>query len=136
MLLAFCGALAVLDAERASSDANITTFEDACWWAISTMTTVGYGDRFPTTGTGRLAAVALMIGGIAFLGVVTAALASWLVEQVTAAEEQQTVTLRAEIHRLTNPKWPGWPGNRNPRTTGAISAEDEYDFVYFMLEAV
>ena len=43
---------------------------------------------------------ALMIGGIAFLGVVTAALASWLVEQVTAAEEQQTVTLRAEIHRL------------------------------------
>ncbi len=89
VLLAFCGALAVLDAERASSDANITTFEDACWWAISTMTTVGYGDRFPTTGTGRLAAVALMIGGIAFLGVVTAALASWLVEQVTAAEDSR-----------------------------------------------
>ena len=40
------------------------------------MTTVGYGDRFPTTGTGRLTAVALMIGGIAFLGVVTAAIAS------------------------------------------------------------
>ena len=64
------------------------------------MTTVGSGTASPTTGTGRLAAVALMIGGIAFLGVVTAGLASWLVEQVTAAEEQQTVTLRAEIHRL------------------------------------
>lgn len=99
-LLGFCGSLAVLDAERANADANITTFADASWWAISTMTTVGYGDRYPTTGTGRLAAVALMLGGIAVLGVVTATLASWLVEQVAASEEQQTATLRAEIQRL------------------------------------
>ena len=53
-LLAFCGALAVLDAERANPDANIVSFGDAIWWAITTMTTVGYGDRYPTTGTGRL----------------------------------------------------------------------------------
>lgn len=92
--------MAVLDAERANADTNITTFADASWWAISTMTTVGYGDRYPTTGTGRLAAVALMLGGIAVLGVVTATLASWLVEQVAASEEQQTATLRAEIQRL------------------------------------
>jgi voltage-gated potassium channel len=41
LLLAFCAALAVLDAERSSADANITHFGDAIWWAVTTMTTVG-----------------------------------------------------------------------------------------------
>ena len=99
-LLAFCGALTVLDAERANPEANITNFGDAIWWAAATMTTVGYGDRYPTTGVGRMAAVALMIGGVAVLGVVTATLASWLVEQVKTAEQEQTEELRAEIADL------------------------------------
>jgi voltage-gated potassium channel len=99
-LLAFCGALTVLDAERANSEANITSFGDAIWWAATTMTTVGYGDRYPTTGVGRLAAVALMVAGIAVLGVVTATLASWLVEQVKTSEQEQTEELRAEIADL------------------------------------
>ena len=42
-LLAFCGALTVLDAERSNPEANITNFGDAIWWAATTMTTVGYG---------------------------------------------------------------------------------------------
>jgi voltage-gated potassium channel len=99
-LLAFCGALAVLDAERSNPDANITTFGDAIWWAVTTMTTVGYGDRYPTTSVGRLAAAALMVGGIAVLAVVTATLASWLVEQVKVSEQEQTKDLRAEINEL------------------------------------
>jgi voltage-gated potassium channel len=99
-LLGFCGALAVLDAERSNADANITTFSDAIWWAVTTMTTVGYGDRYPTTSVGRLAAVGLMVGGIAVLAVVTATLASWLVEQVKVSEEEQTEDLRAEISEL------------------------------------
>jgi voltage-gated potassium channel len=99
-LLAFCGALTVLDAERTNPEANITGFGDAAWWAIVTMTTVGYGDRYPTTGIGRLAAVALMLAGIAVLGVVTATLASWLVEQVKTSEQEQTEELRAQIADL------------------------------------
>lgn len=66
-LLAFCAAVAVLDAERSSPDANITDFGDAIWWAGSTMATVGYGDRYPVTGIGRLVGFGLMIGGIALL---------------------------------------------------------------------
>lgn len=47
VLIVLVGALAGLDAERTSSDANITSFGDAVWWALATITTVGYGDQFP-----------------------------------------------------------------------------------------
>lgn len=76
------GALAVLDAERSHPDANILTFGDAVWWAATTVTTVGYGDRFPVTTEGRLVAVVLMLVGIALVGSVTAAVAAWFVAQV------------------------------------------------------
>jgi len=98
-LLAFCAALAVLDAERSSPDANITDFGDAIWWTVTTMTAVGYGDRFPVTDTGRLVAFGLMMGGIALLGTVTATLASWLVETV-AAEKEQAEDIQVIVRRL------------------------------------
>ena len=63
------------------------------------MTTVGYGDRFPVTSTGRLVAFGLMIGGIALLGTVTATLASWLVETV-AAEKEQAEDIQVMVRRL------------------------------------
>ena len=47
---------------------------------------MGYGDRYPTTGEGRLVALGLMLTGIALLGVVTAALASWFVERLADAQ--------------------------------------------------
>ena len=78
------GALAVLDAEQDASGANITTFGDALWWSATTVTTVGYGDLFPVTTTGRLVAVALMLVGIACIGAITAGVAAWLVAQVEA----------------------------------------------------
>ena len=75
------------------------------WWAVVTVTTVGYGDFYPITVVGRLVAVGLMIGGIAVLGVVTASVASWLVEQVgvrAAAEvEAADAPLLAEVARLS-----------------------------------
>lgn len=73
-LLIFCASLTVLDAERGHPGANIATFSDALWWSATTVTTVGYGDRFPVTGQGRFVAVGLMLGGIALLGIVTASI--------------------------------------------------------------
>ena len=76
------GAVTVLDVERGDSDANITTFGDALWWAATTVTTVGYGDRYPVTLEGRLIAFALMLVGISVVGVVTASVAAWLIASV------------------------------------------------------
>jgi voltage-gated potassium channel len=66
---------------------------------MTTMTTVGYGDRYPVTGLGRLVAIGLMVGGIALLGTVTATLASWLVELV-GAEKEQAEELHEIVRRL------------------------------------
>jgi voltage-gated potassium channel len=98
-LLAFVAALAVLDVEQTSPDANISDFGDAIWWAVTTMTTVGYGDHYPVTSVGRVVAFGLMLGGIALLGTVTATLASWLVESVQA-EKERAEDLQAMVQRL------------------------------------
>jgi voltage-gated potassium channel len=87
-LVGFVAALAVLNAERNAPEASITTFGDAIWWTITTISTVGYGDRYPVTVEGRLVAATLMVTGIALLGVVTASIAAWFVENVRRAGEQ------------------------------------------------
>lgn len=100
-LVLFIASLAVLDAERGAEGSNIGTFEDALWWAMTTVTTVGYGDRFPISEAGRLVAGGLMLAGIALLGVVTASLASWLIERVTEVEEESQAATRRDVVALT-----------------------------------
>jgi voltage-gated potassium channel len=99
--------LAVLDAERGHPGANINNYGDALWWAMTTIATVGYGDRYPITGQGRFVAAGLMLAGIALLGVVTASIASWLIEKVREVEadaqamtQRDVAELRAEIQAL------------------------------------
>lgn len=80
----FLGALAILDVEQFAPDANIRSFGDALWWATTTITTVGYGDRYPVTTEGRFVAAALMLVGLAVVGVITASVAAWIVSNVRA----------------------------------------------------
>ncbi len=58
------GAIWVLRFEQVNPDANITTGGDALWWGIVTITTVGYGDKYPTTGGGRMVGTIMMIVGV------------------------------------------------------------------------
>jgi voltage-gated potassium channel len=62
------GALAVLKAESGAPNANITNASDAIWWAYVTITTVGYGDRFPTTNWGRIVGIFVMTAGVGLFG--------------------------------------------------------------------
>ena len=101
VLLVIVGSLAITEAERGEPGSNIATWGDGLWWAMSTMTTVGYGDRFPVSLTGRLVAAALMVGGIALLGVVTATIASWLVQRVSEVTEIEVAATRAQVELLT-----------------------------------
>ncbi len=100
-LVLFVASLAVLDAERGAKGATISTFGDAAWWAFTTVTTVGYGDRYPITGQGRFIAGGLMLAGIALLGIVTASLASWLIDKVRDVEEHAQAATRADMTALT-----------------------------------
>lgn len=100
-LVLFVASLAVLDAERGAKDASITSFGDAAWWAMTTVTTVGYGDHYPITTEGRFIAGALMLAGIALLGIVTASLASWLLDKVREVEEHAQAATRADMAALT-----------------------------------
>ena len=74
MLVVVC-AVVVQAAEPASS--GYASFGDAVWWAIVTFTTVGYGDLYPVTSGGRVAAVLLMLGGVALIGSLAASLGSF-----------------------------------------------------------
>jgi voltage-gated potassium channel len=72
----FLGAWLALLFEEKAKGSNIHDYPDALWWAIVTVTTVGYGDRYPVTEGGRIVAVVLMLVGIGLIGVLTATVAS------------------------------------------------------------
>jgi len=72
---------AVLDIERGAPGSNIKTPVDALWWGLVTITTIGYGDKFPVTTEGRLIAGVLIIFGVAMISAITASFASWILTQ-------------------------------------------------------
>lgn len=97
-MLVVIGALAEVDAERADGG-TIVTFGQGLWWAIATMTTVGYGDAVPQSLEGRIVAAALMLGGIGILSSVTGMFASWMVDRF-GEEKQATSEVAVEIREL------------------------------------
>lgn len=100
-LIVFVSAIAILDVER-GGEGPIQSFGDAIWWALTTITTVGYGDMYPVTTAGRFIAAGLMFAGIATLGVVTASFASWLVERVAESDEEAEAATRRDIASLNS----------------------------------
>jgi voltage-gated potassium channel len=76
LLVVIFSSISILLVET-DSGSNIKTAEDALWWSFVTVTTVGYGDKYPVTSEGRLIGVALMVVGVGVFGTFTAFLASW-----------------------------------------------------------
>ncbi len=79
LFLTYLAGIEITMAERGQPGATINSVGDGLWWAITTLTTVGYGDIYPTTTEGRLIAVGLMVSGICVLGVISATVAAWFV---------------------------------------------------------
>jgi voltage-gated potassium channel len=85
ILLVIFSAIAILQVET-DPNSNIKTAEDAIWWAYVTITTVGYGDKFPITTEGRIIAAILMTAGVGLFGTFTAYVASWFVVENKVAQ--------------------------------------------------
>ena len=77
IILSTFSSVAILEFEKDDPAVNIRGPEDAIWWSFVTMTTVGYGDRYPVTTGGRIVAAMLMVCGIGLFASFTSFLASW-----------------------------------------------------------
>lgn len=91
ILIAYIAAVQITITERGVAGSNIKSFGDGLWWAVTTVTTVGYGDHFPTTTVGRFLAVGLMLVGISLMGVITASVAAWFVKM---SQEQSSAEVK------------------------------------------
>ena len=90
ILMIIFSAIGILGVEKDAPGSNIRTAEDALWWSYVTITTVGYGDRYPVTSEGRLIAAALMTVGVGLFGMFTAYVASWFVVKRDENNTQKT----------------------------------------------
>jgi voltage-gated potassium channel len=90
----------ILLCER-TPEANITSAEDAVWWSFTTITTVGYGDKYPVTREGRALAVMLMISGVGLFGTMSGVIASFFLGESAAARKKEDEML-AELQTLHN----------------------------------
>ena len=96
VMIGVCAALE-FGFEHQAHNATIHSFGDALWWAIVTVTTVGYGDKYPVTAGGRGVAVALMLMGIGLIGVLTATVASYFVEEKA---DRERIELTERLDRI------------------------------------
>lgn len=88
ILIVIFSAIAILQVEN-DPNSNINTAEDALWWAYVTITTVGYGDKFPVTTEGRLIASVLMTAGVGLFGTFTAFIATLFVQDQQARDKEK-----------------------------------------------
>lgn len=99
ILIIESGAFLVLQAEHASSSANINTAADAIWWAYVTITTTGYGDKYPVTGAGRMVGILVLTTGVA----VFATFAGFISSKLLTTPEREEEPDKQSSDRTLNP---------------------------------
>jgi voltage-gated potassium channel len=111
--------------EEASPDRNIQSIPDGLWWAVTTITTVGYGDRFPVTPIGRAIGAGVMILGIGLFGLLAASLASLLVEKDIERElDPQMDRIEERLSRIESLLDGLQPSSNGERDTSAQQSAD------------
>lgn len=91
--------IAILNVETAT-DSNIKTAGDALWWALVTVTTIGYGDRYPVTTEGRIIAACLIVVGSGLFATFTAYIASTFLQPGQKEELEQEHQILVELQKL------------------------------------
>ena len=99
VLIIFIGSILVLQVEQGTGG-SINTAEDALWWAVTTMTTVGYGDKYPLSTEGRIIASLLMFAGIGVFGVVSGFLAAWFIAPSQKEDGKDVSELQKNVDTL------------------------------------
>lgn len=92
--------IAEFEAENGAPHARIHSGGDALWWAFATITTIGYGDLYPTTVAGKFVAVILVVFGLSFFGTFTAYVATFFLEKTQLKEESEIHQLIREVKLL------------------------------------
>ncbi len=100
LLTVVLSSIAVLHFERDVPTANIKSAEDALWWACVTITTAGYGDRYPVTTEGRIVATIAMTAGVGLFGTFTAYVAQWFIQPKGRKQEDQLREMQQSLIRL------------------------------------
>jgi voltage-gated potassium channel len=99
LLLIGFSSVSVLICERQANLANIQSAEDAIWWSIATITTVGYGDKFPVTTEGRAIGIVLMVAGVSMFGCLSGLAASFFLG-TGQKQHSETIAIMAKLDQL------------------------------------
>jgi voltage-gated potassium channel len=129
-LAVVAGAAIIVNVEADAPDGNIRTYGDGLWWAVSTVTTVGYGDRYPTTGEGRLVALVLMILGLGLFSVITGRVAAFF---LSSDEGQSEVNSRLE--RIEQLLWERNSENLRSRSQASVNGGGDSSAAPFVSES-
>jgi voltage-gated potassium channel len=98
-LLIVFSSVAILICER-EPESNIKSAEDAVWWSVTTVTTVGYGDKYPVTTEGRIIAMVLMLSGVGLFGTLSGLVASFFLGAKQDEEEAELKEMLARLNAL------------------------------------
>lgn len=100
LLLIMFSSIGVLICEQQNPGAKIKSAEDAIWWSVATITTVGYGDLYPVTTEGRCLAMLLMIAGVGMFGALSGIIASAMIgkEKRELDEKQEIMEMLKQIN--------------------------------------
>jgi voltage-gated potassium channel len=105
---------------------NIRPIPDGLWWAVTTVTTVGYGDRFPVTAVGRAIGAGVMILGIGLFGLLAASLASFFIEKgIEKEKDPQMAEIEARLDRIEQLLEDLQPNGQATRDRAATQPETE-----------
>jgi hypothetical protein len=95
------GSLGMLAIEPQSPDANITTAQDALWYMVATLSTVGYGDQYPVTTQGRLLGAFVILTGVGIFGTLTGYLANFFLSPKKKQKPQDELSdIRSQLHAI------------------------------------